>query len=135
VLGLSVIYLLKHTFSFTRPFCSELPFVVQITRQSLEIVPCTHSFPSGHTAFSSIIVASLWPLLNRIGKLLGTGFVLVVMTSRSAAGVHFPADLFWALIISVTITYLISKYVNNILDKPLYKHIQFFKTPTREGRA
>jgi signal peptidase II len=119
---LGFIFLLKHYFAYPRPFCANLGFLVQASHNVVEKVPCMQSFPSGHTAFVSTILVSIWPILNFIGRIAGIGFLFIVMLSRLAAGVHFPADLFWSLIICVTITYFIRKYlVKTLLEKSLYK--------------
>jgi membrane-associated phospholipid phosphatase len=52
-----------------------------------------HSLPSGHSAFAMLVVASLWPVLNRDWRMLGAFFVIWVGLSRISLGVHFPADV------------------------------------------
>ncbi len=52
-----------------------------------------HSFPSGHSSFAMLIVASIWPLLFGWKKWVGVTFVLWVGISRVSVGAHFPADV------------------------------------------
>ena len=52
-----------------------------------------HSLPSGHSSFAMLVVASLWPVLNRKWRVAGVTFVLWVGISRSSLGAHFPADV------------------------------------------
>ena len=52
-----------------------------------------HSFPSGHSSFSMLIIASIWSLLFAWQKGLGVIFVLWVGISRISLGAHFPADV------------------------------------------
>jgi signal peptidase II len=102
-LGLSyaVIYALKDTFAFPRPFCTEglldvhtIPFIVNG-------VNCNTSFPSGHFAFSTTFLATLWPVLSTRLKYVLSSALLFVGISRMAAGVHYPADLFLSFLICV----------------------------------
>jgi membrane-associated phospholipid phosphatase len=52
-----------------------------------------HSLPSGHSSFAMLVAASLWPVLNRWGRITGVIFVLWVGISRISLGAHFPADV------------------------------------------
>jgi membrane-associated phospholipid phosphatase len=66
-----------------------------------------HSLPSGHSAFAMLVTASLWPALNRWGKLAGAGFVLWVGLSRISLGVHFPADVVAGFLSSYLVVVLV----------------------------
>jgi membrane-associated phospholipid phosphatase len=52
-----------------------------------------HSFPSGHSSFAMLVIASIWPLLFGWQKWAGVAFVLWVGISRVSLGAHFPADV------------------------------------------
>ncbi len=73
-----------------------------------------HSFPSGHSSFAMLIVASIWPILHSWQKGVGIAFVLLVGLSRISLGAHFPADVMagWisSLIIVLAMRLIISKW-------------------------
>ena len=52
-----------------------------------------HSFPSGHTAFAFVLMASLLPGAHWVLKVVLVVFALWVGWSRMAVGEHFPADV------------------------------------------
>lgn len=66
-----------------------------------------HSLPSGHSAFATLIVASLWPLLKNWKRLLGVAFVLWVGISRVSLGAHFPADVIAGFLSSLLLVMLV----------------------------
>lgn len=66
-----------------------------------------HSFPSGHTSFAALVVASVWPLLKRSQRAIGVFFVVWVMVSRISLGDHFPADVLGGALISIALVALV----------------------------
>lgn len=76
-----------------------------------------YSFPSGHSSFAMLIVASIWPLLVRWQKLLGVIFVLWVGLSRISLGAHFPADVLAGWISSFLIVLFVRYAVNTIMHR------------------
>ena len=87
------------------------------------------SFPSGHTTYTCTILFSIWPMLNHLAKGAGVIIAISVALARIASGVHFPADVLWAALISLVVVFfsrylirkltlkhraLIIKYTNNL---------------------
>jgi len=66
-----------------------------------------HSLPSGHSSFAMLLVASLWPVLNRWWRAAGVFFVLWVGVSRISLGAHFPADVLAGFLLSLVIVLLV----------------------------
>lgn len=69
------------------------------------------SFPSGHASFAMALVASLWPQLNRWGRVAGALFLVWVALSRISVGAHFPADIVGSYVIALPITLAIRRIV------------------------
>lgn len=66
-----------------------------------------HSLPSGHASFAMLVLASLWPALNRWGRIAGTIWILWVGVSRISLGAHFPADVLAGFLTSFMIVILV----------------------------
>jgi membrane-associated phospholipid phosphatase len=66
-----------------------------------------HSLPSGHSSFAMLVIASLWPILNRRWHIAGVLFVLWVGISRVSLGAHFPADVMAGFVSSLLVVLLI----------------------------
>ena len=109
-------------FTFARPFCSDDMTNIKVFAAALSNVHCHQSFPSGHTAYSCTLLFSLWPVLNTGTRMFGIFLAGSVAISRIASGVHFPADLLWAAIISATIVSITQKLVDKA-TKILSPHI------------
>lgn len=86
--GLLVVAL-KHAFDFPRPAAALPPDAVHIVGHA----QFRYSLPSGHTAFATLLAASLWPLLPRLGRVVAVLFAVWVALSRVSLGAHFPADV------------------------------------------
>jgi membrane-associated phospholipid phosphatase len=74
-----------------------------------------HSLPSGHASFAMLVVASLWPLLNRRLRVAGALFVLWVGISRVSLGAHFPADVVAGLVSSLAIVLLVYAAIRKMM--------------------
>ena len=74
-----------------------------------------HSFPSGHSSFAMLIIASIWPLLLGWQRWIGIIFVAWIGISRVSVGAHFPADVLAGFISS----FLIVISVRAILKRSL----------------
>lgn len=104
---------LKELFSFPRPplaLPASMVHVVGHPEMNLQ-----HSFPSGHTSFAMLVVASLWPALNRPGRLAGWIFVVWVGISRVSLGAHFPADVVAGALSSLLVVLLVQRLVHAML--------------------
>lgn len=110
---------LKFGVNMKRPFCS-LESIHTIVDISLE--RCTSSFPSGHTGLSLLLLLSLWPYLRgRIWtKSLLIGLFVTTALSRIALGMHYPADIFYSIIVTFIVVLLASQiykiFEHNIID-------------------
>ena len=113
-IGLTIVELLKNYTNIARPYCSlDKIYALQHVIQSSI---CNHSFPSGHIAFSTIVVTSFWPLLNRFFKIIAIIFVCLLAISRVVSGAHFPMDLLGSIVICLPITLCIRRKITKIID-------------------
>ena len=110
-----IVKLLKSYFAMPRPYCSIEPELIKdmLVHKSAK---CFRSFPSGHTSYSTILIASLWPIMNKWFKGFGAAFVAIVATSRIAMAMHYPVDVVCSIIASLVVVLLVSKLINK-LDK------------------
>ncbi|OIR09747.1 phosphatidylglycerophosphatase B [mine drainage metagenome] len=75
-----------------------------------------HSLPSGHSSFAMLVVASLWPVLQRRWRMAGAVFVLWVGISRSSLGAHFPADVLAGFLSSLAVVLLVYVAVHKLVQ-------------------
>lgn len=88
---------LKLLFDFPRP--SEVFDSAAVRALSTEM---HYSLPSGHAVFSSLLAATLWPLLKLRYRIVALLIVLAVGFSRIWLGAHFPADVVAGYVIGLT---------------------------------
>jgi len=74
-----------------------------------------HSLPSGHSSFAMLVIASLWPILNRKWRVAGVLFVLWVGISRMSLGAHFPADVIAGFLSSLAVVLLVYVAVQKLM--------------------
>ena len=103
----------KTWLNFPRPFLALPPRSVHV----VGIPQLHHSLPSGHSSFAMLVIASLWPMLNRVGRVIGIVFVLWVGLSRISLGAHFPADVVAAYLISALMVLLVWASINALLRR------------------
>ena len=103
----------KTWLNFPRPFLALPPGSVHV----VGIPQLHHSLPSGHSSFAMLVIASLWPMLNRGGRVIGIVFVLWVGLSRISLGAHFPADVVAAYLISALMVLLVWASINALLRR------------------
>lgn len=115
VIGGLVVYGLKHGLHFPRPYADPLITTLRPLGAPFSEKLAHLSFPSGHSAFAALLVASLWPVLNRGGKVVACLYVLWVCWSRIALGVHYPADVLASVLLTVPGTYLAHRIVTRSL--------------------
>lgn len=106
---------LKEYAATNRPYCALKN--IHVIQEVVEKTSCLRGFPSGHMAFSIIMVASFWPLLNRAFK--GVAIIILVMIgiSRIASGAHYPIDLIGAILIALPITIFIRNKTETVVRK------------------
>jgi len=92
---------LKATFDFPRPLTVLGTQAVTILGNPDPI----HSFPSGHSAFATLMAASLAGGLPMRGKLALSAFAVLVCVSRIVVGAHFPADVVAGAAISLLVVW------------------------------
>jgi membrane-associated phospholipid phosphatase len=102
---------LKPLLDFPRPPLALPPGTVHIIGEP----EYHHSLPSGHSSFAMLVVASLWPILNRWGRMAGAFFVLWVGISRISLGAHFPADVMAGFLSSLAVVLLVYAAVQVLL--------------------
>lgn len=115
---LSISYLLdgqllswiKPVLDFPRPLLALPPGSVIVVGQP----EYHHSLPSGHSSFAMLICASLWPLLDRQGRLTASVFVCWVGLSRISLGAHFPADVLAGFTSSLLIVLAVRYGINQL---------------------
>lgn len=106
-----LIGLLKPLLDFPRPPLALPPGTVHVVGEP----EYHHSLPSGHSSFAMLVVASLWPALNRWGRVAGACFVLWVGISRVSLGAHFPADVMAGLLSSLAVVLLVYAAVQALI--------------------
>ena len=124
ILGI-VIMISKETLSFTRPICTEnfsLSNYAQLNRHTFFpeyklLEECTMSTPSGHSAYITALVVSLWPRLSRSLKYAGVLLILVIMQARISLGMHFIADTFFGALAGLIITLSTQKICRALLRR------------------
>ena len=112
-----LIFALKAIFLLPRPFCSQDLVNIHEIKIITGHASCFHSFPSGHTSFCTVFVASLWPYANRIFRFFGAILIVLIGISRITAGAHFPADVIWSFVLSLAVTILARHCVKSIISR------------------
>jgi len=109
---------MKESFAYPRPY-------VALDRSSINVLEDTRpdegsrAFPSGHAAFITLLVGSLWPTLQGMGLVAGLALVFAVCWSRVAVGMHFPADVMAGALISFAVVLLVRFVIYTLLLKVL----------------
>ncbi len=88
-LGMGLVALLKVGLQMPRPAAAMLGSTVHI----IGAVSSGYSFPSGHAAFSMLLVVAFWPNCRYLGRTLLVLFAAWVGFSRISVGAHFPVDV------------------------------------------
>lgn len=112
----SIIYLLKDYLSFPRPYMA-LPAQAVTLIEIRGSEDAYHSFPSGHVGFITLMVVGLWPVLSFHMRLFGLFVIFMVAWSRIALGVHFPADVLGAFLLSSLIVITLRAVIYNTLQR------------------
>lgn len=104
--------------------------LIDKSRLLLEHIPDA-SFPSDHAAMSAAIAMSvlLWGIKNnnkwfKIAWIVFWGFSIIMCLSRIAAGVHWPTDIIFWMLIWVIVSYiLITNSVYKLISKYIFSSI------------
>ncbi len=107
----------KEIFSLTRPVCTDNFILSEYAlqyKQSLKDITheCNLSFPSGHSAYITAMLVALWRFLSKPLRAIGILTISLVAISRVALGMHFIADVCFAIIMSI----FIAKTVRHVMD-------------------
>ena len=114
IVNVAVNHLLKEHFAYPRPYIAlESSTVNHIEQRAAD--ENYRSFPSGHVAFASCLVFALWEKLKKNGKIFGIGLIALVGWSRIALGVHFPADVFWSVFVTLMVVCLVRIALYSVL--------------------
>ncbi len=104
----------KDHFSYPRPYVAlEADQVQQIQPQEAD--DALRSFPSGHMAFITFLMVSLWPVAPENRKWLLMVPIALIGWSRVSLGVHFPADVMWSLLLTGTLIVLVRRACYSLL--------------------
>lgn len=113
---------LKFSVNMPRPYCILNPFKFQ-TIADLSDERCLSSFPSSHSGLAMLVTLALWPYLNKFGKILSILVIILVGMSRISLAMHFPADIFYSIIIA-SIIYFLSYFIYRIFENNIFKWVK-----------
>lgn len=108
--GGTVIYL-KNYYAFPRPYVALDS--VHLLNDKADAQSDYRSLPSGHAAFITFLVASLWPMLYGGWRWFAAALIPLVMWTRISLGMHFPADV-------------IAGFLIPLIEIPLLRYILYF---------
>ncbi len=108
IVGAICIECSKRYFSLPRPFCA------YYLSQTVLLPNCFRSMPSGHSAYITIMVMSIWSLLNIFFRCVALITVFLVYFSRIALDMHYPADVLYSVLIAGLITFFVIKYIDKL---------------------
>lgn len=123
LIGFSYAFI-KFTIDMPRPFCS-LSSHEFFTVANTLAERCESSFPSAHTAIAILISYSLWGVLSKALKLVVIVTTILVMFSRIVLAMHYPADIFYSILI-VGFVINLGKVIFRLFEKNLIRYIGMF---------
>ena len=101
----------KHFFEMPRPYVALAPEDVVMLESQDDHDDDYKSFPSGHVSFVTMLLAAVWPVIfGGMRKIMMFG-VFMTCWSRIAVGMHFPADVVYAVLLSIIITFFVRWFV------------------------
>ncbi|TCM64519.1 undecaprenyl-diphosphatase [Acinetobacter calcoaceticus] len=93
------------------------PFMLEMGNTLIKHAP-TYSFPSNHMLiFSSIAFSYIFAQRMKLGLIL-FGIAIIVAWARVYVGVHFPLDMFGAILVAV-LTSVLMQYIWNQYKTPI----------------
>jgi undecaprenyl-diphosphatase len=111
-----IIRMLKEYFSYPRPYVAYGPQDVHVLG-TIKEGDGYHGFPSGHAAFITVLVGSLWPILDGKGPQIVLALVFAVCWSRIAMGMHFPADVIGGALIAFAVVLVVRFFIYSLFAK------------------
>jgi membrane-associated phospholipid phosphatase len=112
IVGVILTEISKRFFALPRPFCAD-----HMLSQIALSENCFRAFPSGHSAYITIMIGSFWPLLNKPFKIIAVIMALLVYISRISLDYHYPSDVIYSALISLGILLFVNKHVDKISNK------------------
>jgi len=109
---------MKSYFSYPRPYVALSHDEVRVIEHRSDNDDMK-SFPSGHAAFTTLMVIGLFPMLSIALRFAGVFLIIGVCWSRLALGVHFPADVLAGFFIALIIVWVMRAVVHFVLHKVL----------------
>jgi membrane-associated phospholipid phosphatase len=98
----------KDHFNYPRPYVAlENQEVHRLQAQDPD--DALRSFPSGHSSFITFLMISLWPVFRENMRWLLFVPIAAVAWSRVSLGVHFPADVLWAFVMTGALIIMVRK--------------------------
>lgn len=107
----------KSYFQMPRPYVVLPPEEIALLDYRYDAAEAYRSFPSGHVAYVTVLAASLWPVISSGMQKVAMLGIFMVSWSRIAVGVHFPADVFYSVLLAIIITPPIRWYLYAFLFK------------------
>ena len=101
----------KLFFEMPRPYVALAPEDVVMMEFNDDREDDYKSFPSGHVSFVTMLLASVWPVISSGMRKFGMFAVFMTCWSRIAVGMHFPADVFYAVLLSIIITFFVRWFI------------------------
>lgn len=109
---------LKEYYSYPRPYIALASAPQTVYKlETDDPVEDFRSFPSGHAAFTTLIVVAFWPILPNFLAWCGILFIGLVCWSRISLGMHFPADVLASVFITVPLIMLVRSITYFLLRK------------------
>jgi membrane-associated phospholipid phosphatase len=112
-----LIHFTKHGLHMPRPYVGLPPEEVKKLGPLIEKGEDYMSFPSGHAAFATMIAASLWPVLHKVGRLIACLCVLWAACSRVVLGLHYPADVMGGIAVALLVALIVRAMVRRFLRR------------------
>lgn len=112
---IGLINAMKSEFSYPRPYLVYSPSEISLIDYEHDPGNDNQSFPSGHVAFTTLLVVGLWPGLSTLARWLGVFLIPLVGWSRISLGMHFPADVIAGFLVSFVLILIIRATVYRLL--------------------
>ena len=111
VLAAALVWALKTSFDLPRPW--------ELYGPGIGLAPLAvnseGSFPSGHAAFTAVLVGSLWPRFSgRAARAMLVLLLVCVGLSRVLIGAHFPADVVAGYIVGVASVWISDRLLKRV---------------------